>query len=1679
MPLFKMQRERSSILIKRILILTFLYVIHGTKVSAQLKASFTADKTSGCVSPTLIVNFKNTTQNASATASYSWDFGGIAGVNTSTLANPSTSFKDPKVYTVTLTVTDGGKTSSASTTITVHKLPIAEFSASPTTGCVPMTAIFADKSDPVEGKIDKYLWDFGDGNTKSGTNLGSTSNNYMNSGKYMVELTVTNSFGCESKPIKKEDLITTNPQVTSLFQAQKTTLCTTFETVSFTNSSTVTEGSLTSYLWNFGDGNTSADKNPTHIYLKKGIYTVSLTATSDKGCTDLNTKTNYINVANFSSAITLPSSPICQGVSLSFSSSANPTPTSSNWYFSDNNYAYTYSYGTTVYDKPFYNAGTYTALLVNNFGGCKDTAKSTFIVSPKPILNGFFVENKSLCGAPVTVNFNDTSSETASRIWTFDYFNTSTLKNPSYNFSSNGSYFVSLVVKNKEGCPSDKIGQYLSIYSPDVRISLTRINDNGISSECLGLTYKFNAAPLNSVSKYLWKFGDGSTSTDSMPTHTYDKAGNYTVTLNYTTFGGCTGSTSKYGINVYNKPTANFYTNDTLVCGNTPVFLMNTSTQSNNSPFYKFTDSLQSNYYTTDNNSFQFLYPGTYSVTLIVRNGDYNGYCYDTITKKNYIKVFPPFPKIAEATNTCDGTRGEVVFRQNSRLATRWLWDYGDKTYDTLKTDQKTINHTYLKSGNYKVVHTAINGRCSVRDSVQIAVLLKQNPILTLDRAETCGSDKVIVSATNYVTGITGVYNILYRVEYGDGNKFMGGISPYSYGYGENWYANQYNNVTFSNLQTGESDLRLITRSYPFYCLDTTNFATLKVKGPKVNYEVGGSECFKKAIILADTSAKSNVVPIKIWQWDFGDGSTQQTKKDSVYHIYDAPGRYYTSLKVTDADGCTANTNTYSYEHQAITTGPKANFTWSPFNVSPNSTAEFLNTSIISGSSSNSYLWHFSSNNSTSTSSYSINHSYTTPLTDTVTLIAKSNVSTCIDTVVKYVPVTNAHLSFTYTKNYVNNNNCPPMIVNFTSNTYNIQKVTWLFGNGKGSKNNFNPSNTYYGAGKYKVTLIGYGYNGEVDTVFDYVTVKGPYADITTDKTLGCLPNVTITLTARNRTSDSLLWDFGDGILLHGKDSSYTYTYKTSGAFNPSLIISDTSGGCQSTLQLPLNIISDTLSVTFKDYPIVQCLKAPTKFNATVLNVAVNYIDTALQYRWDFGTINGDTSTTKDPNFVYQTPGRYKLKYYVKSISGCEASATDSLIVKPIAPPTISGPSVICEDVPTQYFATVATTDSVGWYWQFNNGKTDSAQKPALQSFKAPQSVDSLLVISNLNGCPDSAFYPVTINPKPHINLLPQQNDTLCLGKSLQLTAHDGKTYRWYPTTFITDTTAANPTIYPDSNTTYFVTVTNSYGCVNTDSAIITVALPIKLKLLPTLNVCINDSVQLTVSGASTYKWTTNIATLSDSTIANPKAKTLVDALYKVTGYDSYNCFTDTDSTQVLVKPLPIVNRGNILEIPVGTSTTFNPQISNDVVSYSWIPIDYLSCSNCLNPFVTPRLEIPYTFTGKTIYGCAASATFGIKLKCTGLTLKIPNAFTPERTENNRFYPIGKGVRTINRFAIYSRTGQVLFERKNFNINDPSYGWDGKYAGKEIPSGTYVYLLDGTCDTGDNLQDKGTVVLLR
>jgi len=166
---------------------------------------------------------------------------------------------------------------------TISYLPVASFTASPTSGKAPLTVAFTDKS---KGSPTKWKWSFGDGTTSTQQNL---THKYSKVGSYTVKLTATNDKG--SNTVTKTDYIKVVTKPVAVFSAKPTSGKSPL-TVSFTDKSS---GIPTSWKWSFGDGKTSTDQNPEHRYLQEGNYTVKLTVTNTAG-SSTKTKTNYIKV---------------------------------------------------------------------------------------------------------------------------------------------------------------------------------------------------------------------------------------------------------------------------------------------------------------------------------------------------------------------------------------------------------------------------------------------------------------------------------------------------------------------------------------------------------------------------------------------------------------------------------------------------------------------------------------------------------------------------------------------------------------------------------------------------------------------------------------------------------------------------------------------------------------------------------------------------------------------------------------------------------------------------------------------------------------------------------------------------------------------------------------------------------------------------------------------------------------------------------------------------------------------------------------------------------------------------------------------------------------------------------------------------------------------------------------
>ncbi|MBC7722000.1 MAG: PKD domain-containing protein [Pedobacter sp.] len=1648
---------------------TLLFLFFCTAImfcKAQLKADFTtSDGVLGGCSPFTVL-FKNITTGATSKAIYKWDFGNN---NTSSLINPGAFYTTEKTYTITLTVTDNGNTSTKKLDIIVYKKPTVDFTISTTKGCVPLTTTFTSNATPGDGKISNYFWDFGDGTTRTDSGLVTLSHTFTSTKSPRVDLIVTNSFGCQNL-LRKSAAIEIQPQPIADFTVTNSVLCNTTDAVVIKNNSTGV--GVLNYVWNLGDNSNSNTTDPSHIYKAKGVYDITLTVNSNFGigCTNTLQKAASVSVANFSSDIVLPVI-ICSNSSALFQSQNSGIATSTQWFFSDDNFQKNIAGNNAT--KVFLNTGLASVKMINMFGNCKDTVAKNFVINQSPLLTNFSISNDIKCSLPASVTVNDTSNNVVKWFWNLPSSNmlSATTQGATILYQQEGSYPIDLTITNKDGC-SASTNKIVVVQSPKIVIVNRALNNIANLSGCSGLSVGFEAISTVNIASYIWDFGDSTaTSTAVQPTHIFNKLGTNKVSLKYVTNDGCTGiSLFEKNILVYEKPIVSFVASDSLVCGSGAITFTDTSSKYITTRSWFFGDNMSVIGTPEFNNKIvmhKYNDSGYYNVKLIA----YNNTCSDSVENKKLVRVLPLFGGITKVDNTCIGLRDSVYFNSDFRFADNVTWSYGDGTSEIINTLKTNTVHRYSQSGTYKISVSASNNICNYKDSAVAFVLLKQSPKLLAEKEMICLNDSLNIQI-NQLENIPSPNKnyVIYQWQLNDGGNFKGNT---------NLPVNSISNNSFLgklwSLQRDAQAIRVILKTENFGCMDTSNYINITANGPNADFTIlNNQSCFKQPFNFKDIS-KNNGVNIIERQWFFGDGNNEfRTDMAQFTHNFTTPGSYNVQLKITDNNGCFSLSQNRVTPLQVI--GPKVDFTVNPNIILAGTTATYTNVSNAFGSNATSFLWSFSSNGSTSTSATTINKFYNNSITiDTVKLIAKNTTTQCADTMIKIVPIKRMGLAFTLTTQYINNESCPPLVAYFKTTLQAVNSISWNFGDGTIAGNNPTPSHTYYKPGIYKITLYGFGNNNLTDSVFDYITIKGPYATLHTTAVQSCVP-ATVTLSATAINTTTYVWDFGDGTLSDRFDTVAQHQYTIAGIYNPALIIKD-SAGCSSVFNLPNPLIIDTLQANIL-LPIQSICKAGNVAFLNVVNSLSDSLNPSLtQYHWAFGSGNTiDTSTIKNPVFYYSKVGKYQVSLSVLTASGCKVTTYDSITVKPIAVSNIIAPKTICESDSILFSATSSITNDLQYSWAFGNGKVANIITPAPQKFQPSITPYNITLISTLNGCSDTSSTTILVHANPIVNITPKTKN-ICLGDSILLTANDGSIYQWQ-----TDTTI-NKNIYwakPNNNRNYLVTVTNEFGCVSKDVATITVTKPFKLSVTKNAIVCQGASLSLQAIGASTVKWLNNTADLSNSNIANPTVKTNTSKQYMVVGYDGNNCFTDTAIVPVTVMPLPKVAKVSNITIGTGGSTTISANASSDVVKWSWSPSTYLSCSNCQSPIATPRADMLYIVTATTQYGCEAKDSLSIKLQCQEKNLFIPSAFTPNKDRlNDYFYPLGKGIRSVKHFVIFNRAGEKFFERSNFNINEAAMGWNGTFKSLEVQSGVYVYMIEVECDTGDIFSTKGTVTLIR
>lgn len=662
-------------------------------------AAFSADTVSGPAPLTVVFTDHSTSYAPYPITSWSWDFGD-GGSNT--LQNPSYAYLTPGTYSVTLRVAnDGGTNTTIKTSyITVHPpKPKADFMANPLSGGAPLDVQFTDLTT---GVVDSWKWDFGDGNTSTEQDPLHT---YGAVGSYTVKLKATNAGGSNTE--KKEAYISVIGAPEANFTRSPSVGGAPL-TVVFTDTST---GNPDDWFWDFDDGTSSVQQNPTHVFNTIGTYNVTLTASSVGGFSD---KTRTVRVIpepdiNFTGTPVLGTVPL----TVQFTDTSTVSyPTFWQWDFGDG----TGAVGAVINPEnrnPLhtYNApGTYNVTFtIENPAGSRTLTRTNYITVVTIPVASFTTDPSPAEGnAPFVVKFTDTTATPHLASWDFDDGTTSTEKNPVHIFNKAGIFNVTLTAQNMAG--SSTAMKQVKVKMLPVA-SFTANTTSGIAP----MWVQFSDTSAGVPTSWAWNFGDGNTSTSQHPAHRYVTPGTYTVSLTATNAAGSDKLTRQAYINVKVPLRAAFNYTTSNAANTAPLMVTFEDTSPDNPTTWEWDFGDGSTSF-AQNPVHVYSNAGSYNVTLKVTNYKEWG----SVTKT--LQVTEPLVADFKAEPMLGSSPLTVRFQDTSVGSgiTRWEWDFGDLQYfTTTNQSERNPSHTYHEPGWYSVTLNIYRGSASSEKSME------------------------------------------------------------------------------------------------------------------------------------------------------------------------------------------------------------------------------------------------------------------------------------------------------------------------------------------------------------------------------------------------------------------------------------------------------------------------------------------------------------------------------------------------------------------------------------------------------------------------------------------------------------------------------------------------------------------------------------------------------------------------------------------------------------------------------------------------------------------------------------------------------------------------------------------------------------------------------------------------
>lgn len=1243
---------------------------------------------------------------------------------------------------------------------------------------------------------------------------------------------------------------------------------------------------------------------------------------------------------------------------------------------------------------------------------------------------------------PLSINF---SSPTLNNYyWDFKDGGNSSDQNPQHIFTRAGIYAIDLF----EGKNGRLVGSINIKVFADPILQFTATNTSG----CSPLTTKFSSQvqidPEINITSVLWSFGDGNSSIQMNPSHTYLNAGTYNVSFAITTnYGECNKTELISNYIVVKGVKADFKVSSPINCETPSTISITNNTISDPTYTYNWDFGNGTNFVGHDPKTVTYLTQGSFTITLKVK--DKSG-CESVFSVP--VSVGKPSIEFSFNDSVCFDkfTKFSITSAANN-----FIWNFGSSASPQF-SNIKNPSIRFTKNGIQRITLSAISGTC--RTDTSFSIYVEQiDTNFTISTPDCKKNPTITLTANNYSN-----YSYIWNDSIQDDFQL---IYNYNTPKRDSFYRHRSDTVV----------QKLFIRT-TLGCIDSATKYFVQRSPDAIMIPSNHEGCAPLNVSFKDTSLSIN--PIIRWTILFGDGQEKTFNNNQLgSHTYSSPGVYFLKLIIENSKNC-IDTSEGFY----IKVGEKLDPTF----IVDKTEICLGETITVTKTNSDPRIdtWHINSDNgrfnhcwkNNSVTHRFINNPGTFPLSATGEYNGCASEST-IQTIKVKGAKPNLHYMIDCTM---------PNDVMFSHSSIGANKIKWEFGDTTSSQKD-SLIHHYKKSGTYTVTLIAEDSTSGCIALKDMrrVHIRNIKAELLMEDTT-CAGTKLVLDGKKSIDVDSdcytgYLWKLPDHRPRTNNKDTIQHSFGNPGFQEVTLVTTDING-CQDSMTKKIYV--STIQAGFVPDKDNVCFPADVQF--TDKSISNNKI---TKWDWSFG------DTIPNPKHQFKKGDRNLIILKVTNELNCSDSTIFNLrTYTPFTKIEFNKGPGICIGDTIQFFAKDYTTygSYLNFNWDFGTYGTSNMQNPKITFNSNDRIKVRLLYTEDSSGCSGADSLNLAIVNRPDASFTVPLDTPYCYPHIFQFnnTSYSDSTvlYFWE---FEPNKTSVlkNPTYaYGKGTFTTKLFVKSIFGCQDSTSQTFTLIGPEGNISSSAPFACKGDPITFSAQnlvdvGSIQWEFNDGNPPIKDQnkvehTFDNFGKQTVVLILKSAES----NCeFIDSINIEVPFVKADFENIDTLSYCP-GIVILRNLSQPLDSNNYKWEFGDNKPLDSSIHPITTyksiGRKNITLSAINKNT-GCIDRITKEINIEEVQDFLTFPNVFSPNNDGVNDYFTVAvkkqfKDVVKVTTLKVYNRWGKLIYDNQN-----PNLGWDGSFEGVESPVEVYAYYMEVEIKDCNTKSKKGNVTIVR